>query len=377
VLPNRKPDTERAASNSVEAGQEDVVASVELPKSGSIKTSPAEPLDEVVAQRKVQADSVAAVDEKMTVPARRPLKLALSTTSPSDASIQEEKLGTAPELPEIWQPSEISAAYDQCDALLRSKSVEIVPVDPIRNGVCGMPGPVKLSALGEITSVSVRPSATLNCNTVAQIHEWVETKVQPAARALLGTQVVRLRNVSSYACRNRNNASEGRLSEHALGNALDIAAFELADGRTISVLGNWGVVQRDLEKERRNAAAATETSAGSQTQAGSKSSVILASASDAIPIPVFKGPVRRGIRLNRVLDPGGAEVILVASGTIVVKPDAVAEPPKPTSQSLFLRRVHSEACGLFGTVLGPDANDAHRDHFHLDTAKRRYKAYCR
>ncbi len=32
----------------------------------------------------------------------------------------------------------------------------------------------------------------------------------------------------------------------------------------------------------------------------------------------------------------------------------------------FLRTVHKSACKRFGTVLGPDYNSAHRDHFHLE-----------
>lgn len=38
--------------------------------------------------------------------------------------------------------------------------------------------------------------------------------------------------------------------------------------------------------------------------------------------------------------------------------------------SAFLRDVHRGACRLFGTVLGPDYNSAHRDHFHFDMAGR-------
>ena len=32
----------------------------------------------------------------------------------------------------------------------------------------------------------------------------------------------------------------------------------------------------------------------------------------------------------------------------------------------FLRTVHRSACKRFGTVLGPDYNSAHEDHFHLE-----------
>ena len=42
-----------------------------------------------------------------------------------------------------------------------------------------------------------------------------------------------------------------------------------------------------------------------------------------------------------------------------------------------LRRLHQAACGPFGTVLGPNANAAHRDHFHFDTARYRSGSYCR
>lgn len=42
-----------------------------------------------------------------------------------------------------------------------------------------------------------------------------------------------------------------------------------------------------------------------------------------------------------------------------------------------MRRVHREACGPFGTVLGPNANRFHRDHFHFDTARYRSGSYCK
>ncbi len=42
-----------------------------------------------------------------------------------------------------------------------------------------------------------------------------------------------------------------------------------------------------------------------------------------------------------------------------------------------LRRMHSDACGTFGTVLGPNSDPFHHDHLHLDTAAQRNGAYCR
>lgn len=43
----------------------------------------------------------------------------------------------------------------------------------------------------------------------------------------------------------------------------------------------------------------------------------------------------------------------------------------------MLVRAHAAACGPFGTVLGPEANALHRDHFHFDTARYRNGSYCR
>jgi hypothetical protein len=42
----------------------------------------------------------------------------------------------------------------------------------------------------------------------------------------------------------------------------------------------------------------------------------------------------------------------------------------------FLRDVHDGGCKIFGTVLGPEANEAHKNHFHVDIAKRRRTAFC-
>lgn len=56
-----------------------------------------------------------------------------------------------------------------------------------------------------------------------------------------------------------------------------------------------------------------------------------------------------------------------------VAPNEVA---KATAEAAFLRRLHRGACGTFGTVLGPEANEAHRDHFHFDLAARKRNAFC-
>ena len=54
----------------------------------------------------------------------------------------------------------------------------------------------------------------------------------------------------------------------------------------------------------------------------------------------------------------------------------VNDTSRNTVEATFLRRLHKGACGTFGTVLGPEANEAHRNHFHFDLAPRRRSAFC-
>ena len=51
--------------------------------------------------------------------------------------------------------------------------------------------------------------------------------------------VAEIRQISAYSCRGMNGNPNSRISEHAFGNALDISAFTLADGRRISVKDGW------------------------------------------------------------------------------------------------------------------------------------------
>jgi hypothetical protein len=50
------------------------------------------------------------------------------------------------------------------------------------------------------------------------------------------------------------------------------------------------------------------------------------------------------------------------------------EPPARISG--FLHAAHGGACRIFGTTLGPEANNAHRNHFHVDMAPRKHTNIC-
>jgi hypothetical protein len=97
-------------------------------------------------------------------------------------------------------------------------------------------GPVRTRPAGP---VSVTPAATLACPLVSVLDQWIDTAVQPAALRWFGQPVVEIKQISAYSCRGMNGNSNARISEHAFGNAIDIAVFTLADGRKIAVKTGW------------------------------------------------------------------------------------------------------------------------------------------
>jgi hypothetical protein len=100
------------------------------------------------------------------------------------------------------------------------------------------PGPMgnPVNAFGP---VAVKPTATLACPIVSVLDHWLAESVQPAAMRWFGARVVEIKQISAYSCRGMNGNPNAHISEHAFGNALDIAAFTLADGRRISVETGW------------------------------------------------------------------------------------------------------------------------------------------
>lgn len=86
---------------------------------------------------------------------------------------------------------------------------------------------------------ALSPPATLACPLVSALDKWVAEGVQPAAQKWFGSQVTTIKQISAYSCRGMVGAGISHVSEHAFGNALDVAGFVLADGRKISVQQGW------------------------------------------------------------------------------------------------------------------------------------------
>ena len=188
----------------------------------------------------------------------------------------------APAAPQRSAQLPISQAprNDLCLAQLGTQDARFSPLpDRYYGAGCSTLGSVSLASLsgdeGKFQLANLGPVACPLANTFAG---WARYGVDRAARQILGSALVKIETMGSYSC--RNVAGSSRRSAHATAEAIDVAAFVLADGRRISVIDGW------------------------------------------------------------------------AGGTL--------------REREFLQVVHQSACKRFGTVLGPEYNAAHHDHFHVE-----------
>ncbi|MDB5657162.1 MAG: hypothetical protein JWQ94_4775, partial [Tardiphaga sp.] len=100
-------------------------------------------------------------------------------------------------------------------------------------------GPGQGNVTGSVGPVALKPTATLACPIVSALDKWLAEAVQPAAQRWFGARDVEIKQISAYSCRGKNGNSNSHISVLAFGNALDVAAFILADGRKISVKEGW------------------------------------------------------------------------------------------------------------------------------------------
>lgn len=150
-----------------------------------------------------------------------------------------------------------------------------------RNPAYGIDNPVEIIA---VSGVRLSQPAILNCRTARTFAAYVEQVAKPVI-GKSGNDLVEMEVAASYVYRTRNSQRGARISEHASGNAIDISAFLLADGKEFVVEQDWGLA--------------------------------------------------------------------------------------------VMKTLHDDACGPFGTVLGPDSDKFHHNHFHFDTASYRSGPWCR
>jgi hypothetical protein len=122
----------------------------------------------------------------------------------------------------------------ECRAVLQRSGVAFTALPATGEGACRREDRTVIAA----TALAPDPPAA-TCAVGAALVLWLRQGVQPAARDLLGSPVARIEHFGAFSCRRLYGREVGPWSEHATGNAIDVAAFVLEDGRRISVIGDW------------------------------------------------------------------------------------------------------------------------------------------
>lgn len=127
----------------------------------------------------------------------------------------------------------------ECRHLLRLAGVDYQSLPARHSGACGYDDAVRFSP-GGARRIAFSPAGVgVECPVAAGLAMWEWQVVQPAAQRRFGSSVTTLEHFGSYSCRRLYGRDTGSWSEHARANALDVAAFRLANGTRISVARDW------------------------------------------------------------------------------------------------------------------------------------------
>ncbi|MGF6112708.1 extensin family protein [Pseudomonas frederiksbergensis] len=155
-----------------------------------------------------------------------------------------------------WAPLDVSAAPNfltryklmrlrndpqLCDQALSTSGLRVARQADSPDAACPLANTLRVQG-GE---VALSSSFLASCPLAVAFALFERHALQPASQAVYGQAVTRVDHLGSFACRNMYNRENGARSQHAGANALDIAGFRLADGRTISVLKDWPKDNRD------------------------------------------------------------------------------------------------------------------------------------
>jgi len=183
----------------------------------------AEPAD--AASEKTDGDAEKAKD-----------KAEKSEKTPETKPVEKEAAPEKKPEPVLTVEPETTADHAACLADLKAIGATFKEVERIDDGKgCGIDKPIVLDTV--LPGIKLAPEGTMRCETALELARWTKDAVLPAAKAALSEEgpLTTINQASSYVCRLRNNATSGKISEHARGNAVDIASFTFKGGKTIAI----------------------------------------------------------------------------------------------------------------------------------------------
>lgn len=159
------------------------------------------------------------------------LPLVLAGCIPSGPS-QRRPAHRPPPVARADDPRELKQCF--ADLARYGAKYTVLPDRYFGNG-CSATGAVQLVSIG----IPIANLGAMKCRTAERLSAWTNEAVQNAAKAWLDSTVVKIESFGTYNCRPRNGVAGAKLSEHGRANAVDISAFQLANGRRITVEQGW------------------------------------------------------------------------------------------------------------------------------------------
>lgn len=233
-LPEARPDSKPAETSQP-------VAPIPEPKPQQAPDAPAaKPVTPAAPDGKDAKDKQGSEPaDKPAAPADKPA----DTEKGSDSSKEDKSpvsnatdgKGNPPAEPLTIEP-ESDADHQACLKDLQAMGAVFKDIPRIDDGDgCGIDKPISLSEA--LPGVKFKPEGTMRCEAALALSHWMKESVIPAGDAALpkAGPIVTINQASTYICRLRNNGTTGKISEHARGNAIDIASFTFKDGTTVEV----------------------------------------------------------------------------------------------------------------------------------------------
>jgi hypothetical protein len=143
-------------------------------------------------------------------------------------------LALAPGILTGWQMRLVDLQPTDCALVLQRVGLAAV-LKPAKNAgsSCEVSGAI---AVSRFSTARIKPE-DMRCAMAVRLYVWERHVLQPAARRLLGEDIVEVLHFGSFSCRTMRGRSN--MSEHATANAFDIAGFRTKSGKVISVKRDW------------------------------------------------------------------------------------------------------------------------------------------
>ena len=126
--------------------------------------------------------------------------------------------------------------YEACVADLTASGVAFERPGDVKEEGCQLSGAIRLTTVATpFGYVAIAGKPAMLCSFGRQFSLWVREVGAPLALAYTGQRLTEIEAGSAFSCRARYDKPGAVPSEHAMGDAIDVGSFVLADKRRIAV----------------------------------------------------------------------------------------------------------------------------------------------